>query len=280
MVPRESRVIDPWRVETVADFYKEAWDDADAHASGRLRGVSTGFPRLDGALSGLHDVTVLGGLPGIGKTTLAFQIGWQAAEQGAAVIYVSAEMHAADLRARLVAMLRAQSGAAAKREFKSVGRRVAILDGPSASVEDAKKEMAALKKQVRSKRGLVVIDSLQALALARRTHRRERDEMKGVIDREMAQVRETAHKGGFAALVISHMPKGTQGRVEQFTFSGSGGIDYGADVTALLVADEGEEEGATRVGRRVEFLKNRFGSLASLRFTFYPAEHRYEELSP
>lgn len=81
-------------------------DDGPAHraVSGPLR---TGFDLVDRVLDGglrIHDLVLVGGGPGVGKTVAALQMAREAAEQGRTVIYVSFEHPPAAMLGRLLAL--------------------------------------------------------------------------------------------------------------------------------------------------------------------------------
>lgn len=96
--------------ETVTETGREEERPVSAlceEAAGRFfdreRGISTGFEKLDAVLGGgliPGRLMVLGGRPGMGKSALALNIALQAAEKGAAVLYISLEMTVAELTKR------------------------------------------------------------------------------------------------------------------------------------------------------------------------------------
>lgn len=74
------------------------WDVYDrrraARSQGTLLGLSTGLPSVDAALRGLRGQVLLGGAPGVGKTTLALQLGVASlrAHPDLAVVFLSLDM--------------------------------------------------------------------------------------------------------------------------------------------------------------------------------------------
>ena len=89
----------------VLDKYMEDTATLDVDGDRRLAPVPTTFPDLDKLLgNGLQrsDMVVLAARPSFGKSTLAFNIGRQAAEQGARVGIFSLEMSAEQIGIRLV----------------------------------------------------------------------------------------------------------------------------------------------------------------------------------
>lgn len=84
-------------------------------ADGKLSGLTTGLTALDKSISGLHhsDLVIIAGRPGMGKTTLAMNIAFNAAnailagraneKYHGAVVFFSLEMSSAQLAARVLA---------------------------------------------------------------------------------------------------------------------------------------------------------------------------------
>lgn len=69
-------------------------------------GMESGMPRIDAALSGWRGLCLLAAQPGIGKTTLALQVGTQILLRSPdpVVVFFSAEMRGRDLAGRLLTM--------------------------------------------------------------------------------------------------------------------------------------------------------------------------------
>ena len=69
--------------------------------------VYTGFEAIDKAFGGLRpgEVTLIGGRPSMGKTTLALQIALNAAQSGKNVFFYTAECYPIDLELQLVSLI-------------------------------------------------------------------------------------------------------------------------------------------------------------------------------
>lgn len=93
---------------TIAQAEKMAFDDAMlAHErGGALCGITTGIDELDEQIGGWRggDLNVIGARPGMGKTALMLCCAYSAAKAGARVGIVSAEMSAAQIGARMLAI--------------------------------------------------------------------------------------------------------------------------------------------------------------------------------
>jgi len=91
----------------IKDELEKAFERIDLLQKGghKLRGVATGFPRLDSILGGLQksDMVVLGARPSLGKTSLALDIARNAALRGTPVGIFSLEMSKDQLVDRLIA---------------------------------------------------------------------------------------------------------------------------------------------------------------------------------
>ena len=103
-------------ITPIADALKDALDEAEIayKADGGLSGLTTGLTALDKSISGLHrsDLIIIAGRPGMGKTTLAMNIAFNAANAimagranqnfNGAVVFFSLEMSASQLAARVL----------------------------------------------------------------------------------------------------------------------------------------------------------------------------------
>ena len=104
-------------VTPIATALKDALAEAEIayKADGQLSGLTTGLTALDKSISGLHhsDLVIIAGRPGMGKTTLAMNIAFNAAnailagrankKYTGAVVFFSLEMSSAQLAARVLA---------------------------------------------------------------------------------------------------------------------------------------------------------------------------------
>ena len=165
----------------------EAIEMAEAahRRDGQLSGVATGLIDLDELLGGLHrsDLVILAGRPGMGKTALATNIGFHAAQrfresggtEGAVVGFFSLEMSAEQLATRIlsersrVGSENIRRGRLSNEDFEEVVRASAELsalpfyidDTPAISVGQVRTRARRLKRQ--QELGLVVVDYLQLM---------------------------------------------------------------------------------------------------------------------
>jgi DNA repair protein RadA/Sms len=197
--------------------------EIDADASPR---IASGEPELDRVLGGGFvpgSVVLVGGDPGIGKSTLALQVAGRLAAEGRSALYVSGEESAEQIR------LRAE-------RLPGVGGALQVL--ASTRVESLAEPWRSLAPS------LVVVDSIQTL----RT-----DAIESAAG-SVAQVRESAallaamaKRMGSVLLLVGHVTKDGQ-------LAGPRVLEHLVDV---VLAFEGDRAHAFRLLRAV---KNRFGS--------------------
>jgi replicative DNA helicase len=122
-----------------------------AKARGGLTGITTGYHALDRMTGGWRggDLVLIGARPSMGKTALAAGMAARAAASGARVLFVSAEMSAAQIGARLVA-------AAARLPVISV-LRGAIIDPGSQSLRQLTGDEGAALVEARDAIGALPI---------------------------------------------------------------------------------------------------------------------------
>ncbi|MCP3979901.1 MAG: DNA repair protein RadA [bacterium] len=192
--------------------------------------ASTGIEELDRVLGGglvAGAVILLGGEPGVGKSTLALQAAAAMAAAGRRVLYVSGEESAAQVRRR-----------GERLDVTSAELLVAAETDVGAVVAGAR-ELAPV---------LVVVDSIQAVRCAEI----------GSLPGSVAQVRESAGRivelaksSAIPVVLVGHVTK-------EGTLAGPRVLEHLVDV---VVQFEGQRHHAHRVLRA---LKNRFGATDEL----------------
>jgi len=188
--------------------------------------TSTGMAELDRGLGGgivPGSVTLIGGEPGIGKSTLLLHLLAEFAEQGKTVLYVSGEESA--------------------RQIKMRARRLeAIQPGEYLATENAVEKIIAMTREMRP--DLLAVDSIQTLTCA------EIASAPGSV----TQVRESAYR-------LLEMAKSDEVPVVMVGHVTKDGAIAGPKVLEHMVDTvlyfEGDRSHAFRILRTV---KNRFGS--------------------
>ncbi|MCI9120729.1 MAG: AAA family ATPase [Oscillibacter sp.] len=266
----------------------------------RPRPLPTGFPRLDALLGGglSPGLTVLGGSPGLGKSTFALQLAAGAAERGVPVLYFSLEMSGARLAAKAlsrrmflagppqregITAAQLYNGEARPTEeaWQAVRRgleRLYVIDTVLPAAEIAR---TAGDFRDRGETPLVIVDYLQILPAPRGSSEKQQ------VEESLKQLSRLAH-GGFPVLLISSLNRSSyNGSMQLDAFKESGGIEYSADVLLGLQfcacrGRGGWDPNAERnkFPRQVEIavLKQRYGlSGGTVRFRYYAEFDCFQE---
>lgn len=187
--------------------------------------TSTGLPELDRALGGglvPGGVVLLGGEPGIGKSTLVLQAASEIATNDRIVLYVSAEESAAQIGLR--------------------GRRVGLERSGLLVLAETDVD-AALAAAIASRASVLIVDSIQAVRCG------DTDGTPGSV----AQVRESASRfiaaaksAGVPTILVGHVTK-------DGALAGPRALEHAVDTVLQF---EGDRFHAHRILRT---LKNRYG---------------------
>ena len=252
--------------------------------------VPTGFPSLDRVLGGglrRHDLIILGGDVGSGKSALALGIAIRSARNGVPALFLSGESSPERVMERALALegkasidelrqgkldpaTRAAVGAAALRLRDTP---LVFRDLPAERWEDLRTAVDFVPP-----RGLLVVDSLQLAPPPRPASRLE--------DRVALSVRALkalAVERNLAVLVVAQLPKHRAQRPDPRPtlddLGGQGSIKQHADVVLALYREE-----MYRPGQGVEgateliVAKNRNGPTGFVDLYFYPRFLRFEDM--
>lgn len=225
------------------------------------RRIGTGSAELDRVLGEGFvpgSVVLLGGDPGIGKSTLLLQTAGRLARGGSTVLYVSSEESAFQTRLRAERVLVPVGAASAD---PAAG---AALPGLDSLLVLAETDLARVAEQARRHRpGVLIIDSIQLI------HRGDVSGAPGSV----SQVRRCATDlvylakvSGMVVILVGHVTKDGQ-------LAGPRLIEHMVDV---VLSFEGERHRPHRVVRAV---KNRFGSTQEVAL-FAMTERGLEDLDP
>jgi len=211
-----------------------------------LTGHVSGIGEFDRVLGGqlLPGMTVLlGGDPGIGKSTLVLQAAECYSRQGLDVLYITGEESLPQIKMRSVRLAVA-------------GDRITVMN-----VTDLDEIVAALAD---AKYAVVIVDSVQTVSCG------QFDSPPGTV----AQVRETAHQlvilakaQGFALFLIGHVTK--EGMV-----AGPKVLEHMVDTVVYFEGD------SSRLYRVLRAAKNRFGSVAEIGLFEMKPEGLQEVINP
>ncbi|MBX5452934.1 MAG: DNA repair protein RadA [Acidobacteriia bacterium] len=189
--------------------------------------VATGIAELDRTLGGGFvpaSAVLIGGDPGIGKSTLMLQAAAALARQGKRVLYISGEESPAQIRMR--------------------ARRLGLQDSPLQLAAATALAEIAPTLAATSEAALVVIDSIQTL------RHDALDSPPGSLTQVRAcgmELVKLAKNGGFALTLVSHVTK-------DGTLAGPRALEHMVDAVLYFEGDRGHQ---FRILRGV---KNRFGA--------------------
>ena len=189
--------------------------------------LSTGLPGLDRVLGGglvPGSVVLLGGEPGIGKSTLLLQAGRGLAENGRDVLYASAEESVQQVRLR--------------------AERLGILDGRLLVLAETDSSRILAEAESRSP-AVIVIDSVQAVQQS------ELSSAAGTVSQVRAVASELtryAKARGVPVLLVGHVTK-------DGSLAGPKSLEHLVDA---VVSIEGDRSSSRRLLRAT---KNRFGPI-------------------
>ena len=239
--------------------------------------ISTGFTKLNDALDGgfRKGLYLLGGIPSVGKTSLALQIADQIAAQGHDVLYISMEMERYELMGKSISRGTAELATSDVDTFGGIGNAktvTGIMDGTkhlhySATEHDLIQAAiehyggfasnlyilesdgafnvldvrAAVEKHIDTTGRLpvVIIDYIQIL-----TPLNERGTDKSNLDRIVRELKLISRDYKTPVLGISSFNRGNYNKaVSLESFKESGGLEYGCDVLIGLQYADVEKEG-------------------------------------
>jgi len=253
-----------------------------------IRGVKTGIGRLDEITGGLQPgLTILSGGPGIGKTTLALQIGADAASEGVPTLYVTFEnsprqlvlkgmgrvggVNPKEVRRGTVPLKETK---AAAKEWREKGRRLSFIEGRSdLSPGQIRGKARRWMNRFAADRCLVVVDYLQLYAKAAQELDGS-DTLRERVERMGQRLRELAMQLRSPVLAIASQNRGAKysdgGRANLDTLKESGDLEYGADVVGILT--EPDDRQATDPAAAVDLTvaKNRNGETGRVELIFRP----------
>ncbi len=201
----------------------------------RVARLHTGIGELDRVLGGglvPGSLVLLGGSPGIGKSTLTNMALGHLSAAGRSTLYVSGEESAAQIRLRAERLVRPGAGTAAA---------CAALDVPVLAETDLDTVVATLAAECPD---VCVIDSVQTLHAAELTGA---PGSVGQVREVASRIMSVAKAQGTAVLLVGHVTK-------EGSLAGPRVLEHLVD---CVLQFEGERE---RTYRTLRALKNRFGS--------------------
>jgi len=233
-------------------------------------GYWSGFSHLDAVIGGLRPgVFVIAAAPSAGKTTFIKQMADQVAEcnDGVPVLFFSYEQSASELRRKTLARLskidnqriregKVQEGdlAVAVEYIRRFGRRLKVIEADVRHNVGMIRLIAQREKHQAGKSPVIFIDYLQIMPAADLKMKDKRAE----VDSLVSELRRLARDIDVPVIVISSMSRAYYDQAKVEGFKESGGIEYGADLAAIMSV---QAETPDRTERSIDLviLKNRNG---------------------
>lgn len=309
----------------MSDHATEAWSAIERAMVNASQGVVTvasfdvetldGSDRMEGLVGGIfaQNILTLSGVPGAGKTTLAWQAALATAETGAEVLIFSTEMRGPQLCQRIastragVPFARVRKGLVSEEEATRLAHHlgeiarlpIAVIDshvnGGRITADDVRVHTTAAASACAASGGkrrlwLVVVDYFQDLA---RLRGREKTSATEEQEERAAVLHDTAVSADVPMILVSSMTKdaqraqGREGKAATTADFRGAGLDYATDVMVFLTIPENADLGDGRRTVRFEVTKNRYGETGILslvfdrrRGRFLPDVHRTEGAAP
>lgn len=266
-----------------------------------LSGIKTGFSGLDNILIGMGagDLIVLGGRPGMGKTTFAVNIAVNVAKRTKKEVAIfSLEMTNEQLVSRILcseAMIDSHSmrtGRLDNEQWKRLAEAASALSDTNLLFDDtAGINVTSIKAKLRKQKnlGLVIVDYLQLMQGERHTENRVLEI--GQITRSLKLMAKDLH---VPVILCSQLARSTEGRSDKMPILSdlrdSGTIEQDADIVIFLYRDdyynkpderpEGNQgyNASDQIIAKCSIAKNRHGSTNVIPLGWYGHIFKYTEI--
>jgi len=261
-----------------------------AEVSAPRPGLKTGFNYLDKIIRGLTPgLFVIAAPPSAGKTTFVNQLADQVAKLNEVpILFFSYEQSAFDLWVKSIARLSGignediRAGLVAKGQKDKIreaaadylpsGRWIKVIEGDRHQTADRIRLMANREK---AKAGTIppvlVIDYLQIVPAAE-----SMTDKRSEVDALVSDLRRIARDIGSPVIAISSMSRAEYDKARMSGFKESGGIEYGADIAAILTV-QSESEDKTERTVKLSVIKNRNGRRGYVGLAYHTTRDQFEE---
>ena len=254
----------------------EAWERIDRlhKTKGELRGVPTGFKKLDALLSGLQksDLIILAARPSVGKTSLVLDIARQTAvKHKVPVAIFSLEMSSTQLVDR---MLAAESmvnswhlrtgGLTKETEFNQIRDALGRLSDAPIYIDDQPgnnvMKMRSVLRKLKSDKGvgLVVVDYLQLMAPSSK----QNDSFYQQVTEISRSLKNMAREFDVPVLALSQLSRAVEqrgGKPRLSDLRDSGSIEQDADIVIFIHRENNDEGGGRKEASEILIEKHRNG---------------------
>jgi len=259
-------------VKTFAQATKLAVEMAERalNSGGHVSGITTGLESINSRLGGMHpsDLVILAGRPGMGKSSLATNIAFNAAQRyvrdmedgidpaksvGAPVAIFNLEMSADQLATRILAEQSGISsqdlrmGKISQQEFRNLARASAELQNLPLYIDDTPAlTIAALRTRARRLKrqrglGMIIVDYLQLLNGGGRSGGGEQNRVQEIseISRGLKQLAKELNVPVIALSQLSRAVEQREDKRPQLSdLRESGSIEQDADMVLFIYRDE------------------------------------------
>jgi len=258
------------KVKSFGEATKLAIEQAERalNSGGHLSGVTTGLDGINSKIGGLHrsDLLILAGRPGMGKSSLATNMAFAAAQRfirdqedgidpaksaGAPVAIFSLEMSADQLATRIlseesgISSENLRMGKISQQEFRQLARAAADLQTLPLYIDDTPGlTIAALRARARRLKrqkgiGMVVIDYLQLLQGSGKSSSENRVQEISEISRGLKQL---AKELDVPVLALSQLSRAVEQREDKrpqlSDLRESGSIEQDADIVMFIYRED------------------------------------------
>ncbi|WP_294392117.1 replicative DNA helicase [uncultured Sphingomonas sp.] len=238
------------------------------NSGGHVSGVTTGLDSVNAKLGGLHpsDLIILAGRPGMGKTSLATNIAYNASRRlirdredgipdaksvGACVAFFSLEMSADQLATRIlsensgISSENLRMGKISQQDFRNLARAAAELESLPLYIDDTPGlTIAALRTRARRLKrqrnvGMIVVDYLQLLQGSGKASESNRVQEISEISRGLKQLAKELSLPVIALSQLSRQVEQREDKRPQLSdLRESGSIEQDADMVWFVYREE------------------------------------------
>jgi len=278
---------------TLTQALSDLYDDLEERSkAGNTFHIPTGFKAIDTALGGLArgELHMLGGRPGMGKSSLCANIAMNASRLGCRVLYISTEMEAKRLAMRIAAMetgvdlgklRRGEMGATEWERFiealiRSEKHLLHLEHVSGATPTDIKARVARMYH--RQGIDLLIIDGLWQMTAS--AYPKDRPLQLGYISQRIIEIAKEFNIAVILAHQLNRNPEQRQDHrpiMSDLEYSGS--LEQNADVIMFLYRDEVYNP-ATEAPGQTEIIvaKNRDGVSGTVNLYFEKSTTRFYDM--
>lgn len=270
----------------MADALHDAFDRIDeVHNNGvGIKGVKTGFDRLDNALGGLQpaNLVILAARPSVGKTSLALDITRNVSlSSDKGVVFFSLEMSQEEVVDRVISaqaqvdLFKMKTGKLSSQDFELLAPAMDTLSRSNLYIEDTPgntvMKMRAILRRISSEiddLGLVVVDYLQLMESSIRT-----DNVVQQISEISRSLKGLAREFDVPVVALSQLSRSVENRSPQIPrlsdLRESGSIEQDADVVLFIYREERENPETENQGlAELHIAKQRNGPIGKVELGF------------